>query len=224
MHTIFLSLSLFLLATVASSHPLWKARFNAVGFVSTPRSLCLVVSKHEKRLEVWGEQPDGRFALVHVYPVCALGTTPGPKRSQGDGMTPEGMYRISLFNPNSRFHLSMKIDYPNAADRVLGERGNLGGDVYIHGNCVTAGCVAIGDEGITELYKLCKRYGAGIPVLVFPTSDSARWDTLIAHSQQLENRALRDFHLNLRAIWEYWLANKRVPERIILKNGDYVLR
>ena len=224
MKTILLSLLLCFVSSAASSQPLWNARFNTAGFESAPRSLCIVISKQEKRLEVWGERTDGAFAFVHAYPVCALGSTPGPKRSQGDGMTPEGIYRISLFNPNSLFHLSMKIDYPNASDRMLGERGRLGGDVFIHGNCVTAGCVAIGDDGITELYGLCKRYGTGIPVLVFPTSDSARWDILTAHSQQLENRALRDFHINLRMVWEYWLQNKRVPERIILKNGEYALR
>ena len=205
----------------ASAQSVWKTRFTGAGFSTTPRKICLVVYKEEKLLEVWGERSDGTSARVHTFPVLALCDTPGPKRRQGDGMTPEGLYRISLFNPRSLFHLSMKIDYPNASDRVLGRRGDLGGDLFIHGGRATAGCVAIGDPAIEELYALCRSYGTGTPVLIFPSNDSARWNTLLALWQQHERWDLRDFHANLRIIWDRWTSTRRVPERTVLRSGAY---
>jgi murein L,D-transpeptidase YafK len=71
----------------------------------------------------------------------------GPKRRKGDGQVPEGLYVIDTFNPNSIFYLSLGINCPNASDRVLG-KGELGGDIFIHGNRVTIGCIPIRDYPI----------------------------------------------------------------------------
>jgi hypothetical protein len=97
----------------------------------------------------------------------------GPKRKQGDNQTPEGFYAISYFNPRSDFHLSLHIDYPNRRDRAAGADGvKLGGDIFIHGGCLSEGCLAITDEGIRELYWLAvEARSVGqrrIPVHIFP--------------------------------------------------------
>ncbi|MEJ7677428.1 MAG: L,D-transpeptidase family protein [Segetibacter sp.] len=79
----------------------------------------------------------------------------GPKRLQGDYQVPEGFYYINEFNPKSTYHLSLGINYPNASDRVLSDSIKPGGDIYIHGNCVTIGCIPLQNDQIEELYILC---------------------------------------------------------------------
>ena len=70
---------------------------------------------------------------------------------------PEGVYRLTRLNPASSYHLSIRVDYPNAFDRARGVedgRSNLGGDIYVHGKAVSIGCLAIGDDNIEELFTL----------------------------------------------------------------------
>ena len=104
-------------------------------------------------VELWAR--DGamkQFKLVKTYDVCYASGGPGPKRAQGDGQVPEGFYTISGWNPASSYHLSMRISYPNESDKILGARGNPGGDIFIHGRCVSIGCLAMTDDKIDELY------------------------------------------------------------------------
>jgi len=126
-----------------------------------PRRLTLVGLKHEKALEVWVERPGG-WLRFRSYPVLAASGGPGPKRREGDFQVPEGLYRITAFNPNSRYHLSVRVDYPNADDRAAAHaegRSLLGGDIFIHGRAVSIGCLAIGDDAIEELYVLLADVG-----------------------------------------------------------------
>jgi murein L,D-transpeptidase YafK len=98
--------------------------------------------------------------LIKTYPVLAASGAAGPKLREGDNQVPEGLYRISLLNPNSRFHLSLRVNYPNEFDRnmaALDGRTRLGGDIMIHGNAVSIGCLAIGDEGAEDLFVLAAR-------------------------------------------------------------------
>lgn len=132
------------------------------------------VFKREQELEVWAREPGGTvFTLVKSYPVCEVSGRLGPKRAEGDLQVPEGFYSIDTFNPWSRFHLSMRVDYPNAVDQARGGGSPLGGDIYIHGGCATIGCVPVTDEYIEELYLVAAAArDAGqnrIPVHIFPT-------------------------------------------------------
>ena len=132
------------------------------------------VFKREQVLEVWArERGTDKFVLLRDYPVCALSGRLGPKRREGDGQIPEGFYSIDLLNPWSDYHLSMRVDYPNAVDRFRGSRGKLGGDIYIHGGCATIGCVPVTDEWIEELYLIAVRARDDgqqrIPTHIFPT-------------------------------------------------------
>ena len=118
-------------------------------------------------------------SIMKVYDI-GLGFDPtGDKKVEGDGKTPEGLYMIDRRNPNSRFHLSLGIDYPNAADRAearfLGK--SPGGDIFIHGRGPegnakapklrdwTAGCIAVKDEEIEDIYAMLR---PGTPIMIYP--------------------------------------------------------
>jgi len=137
-----------------------------------PRRLRLVGLKEEKSLEAWtlvGE----RWTLLKAYPVLAASGGPGPKLREGDGQVPEGVYRLTAFNPNSSYHLSIRVDYPNAEDRAAAAsdgRERLGGDIFIHGKAVSIGCLAIGDPAIEELYLLLADTGLGNADIVLAPS------------------------------------------------------
>ncbi len=130
--------------------------------------------KNEKQIELWGKNDsDKKYSLIKTYEVCRTSGRLGPKRKQGDLQIPEGFYHIDRFNPYSNFYLSLGINYPNKSDRILGVRGELGGDIFIHGACVTIGCLPITDDQIKELYILCieaKNNGQSkISVTIFPS-------------------------------------------------------
>ncbi len=150
-----------------------RSLFTAAG-VTRPAAVFFRVFKRERVLEVWarGERSDA-FVLLKRYPICRISGRPGPKRQRGDLQVPEGFYTLDLFNPVSRFLLSMRVSYPNAVDRARGRGRELGGDIYIHGGCASIGCIAVGDEWIQELYVIAlEARDAGqrrIPVHVFPT-------------------------------------------------------
>ena len=132
------------------------------------------VFKREQLLEVWARnRGQGTYTLLSTYPVCKLSGRLGPKRRQGDLQIPEGFYEIDLLNPQSSYHLSMRVNYPNPVDRARGVGGRLGGDIYIHGGCATIGCVPVTDQWIEELYLIAvQARDAGqemIPVHLFPT-------------------------------------------------------
>lgn len=148
-----------------------RPRFTAAGVSYPPRQLTLLALKEERRVELWAEV-DGSPRLVHSYPVLAASGSPGPKLRQGDLQVPEGVYRILWLNPNSSYHLSLKVDYPNAFDRRRARaerRTDLGGDIFIHGRDVSIGCIAIGDTAIEELFVLASDVGLPrIKVLIAP--------------------------------------------------------
>jgi hypothetical protein len=132
------------------------------GMAFPPVRLALLGFKAEKRLEVYAAGPDGAWKHLRTYPVLAASGGPGPKLREGDQQVPEGLYRIESLNPNSLYHLSLRVDYPNAADREQAgkeHRTQLGGDIMIHGNAVSIGCLAMGDEAAEDLFILAARTG-----------------------------------------------------------------
>lgn len=130
--------------------------------------------KKEKNLEIWIKEKDQEtYSKLHTYTFCTTSGDLGPKRREGDLQIPEGVYHINHFNPQSNFHLSLGLNYPNASDKILSHKHHPGGSIYIHGNCVTIGCIPIRDDKIKELYVLAveaKNNGQErIPVHIFPT-------------------------------------------------------
>ena len=147
--------------------------FARAGVTYPPKQIALLVFKRENRLAVWarsGTSTPWRF--VRHYPVLAASGHAGPKLRQGDYQVPEGVYRIEHLNPMSSYHLSMKVSYPNEFDRRMAARDartRLGGDIFIHGNRVSIGCVAIGDPAIEELFTLVAQTGhQRVKVIIAP--------------------------------------------------------
>jgi len=142
-----------------------------VGVRYPPTGLTLIAIKDQKQLEVWFEQEKGPV-FIRSYHIEAASGDSGPKLQEGDGQVPEGIYRITGLNPNSSYHLSMKIDYPSEFDRKMARqdgRDNLGGDIFIHGDRASAGCLAMGDEVIEELFLLVADAGiANVKVIIAP--------------------------------------------------------
>jgi|SRR5215212_243207 len=144
-----------------------KPHFVRAGIAYPPKQLALLVFKRENRVAVWADRH-----FIRSYPILAASGHAGPKLRQGDYQVPEGIYRIEWLNPNSSYHLSMKVSYPNAFDRRMAARDgrtNLGGDIFVHGKNVSIGCVALGDRVIEELFTLAADTGPQrIRVIIAP--------------------------------------------------------
>jgi len=129
--------------------------------------------KTEKIIELWAKNiSDSAFALIREFPICELSGDVGPKRRYHDLQVPEGFYHISALNPFSKYYLSMQVNYPNASDSIRGVRGRLGNYIFIHGSCVSSGCLAITNDRIRELYVYCiEAYNSGqeeIGITIYP--------------------------------------------------------
>jgi murein L,D-transpeptidase YafK len=111
--------------------------------------------KEESELEVWKQDNTGRFELLKTYPICRWSGELGPKIKLGDRQAPEGFYTITpgQMNPNSNYYLAINTGFPNAYDRANGRTGEF---LMIHGDCSSAGCYAMTDEQIAEIYALAR--------------------------------------------------------------------
>lgn len=133
------------------------------GIAYPPKRVRLLAFKAEKILEVWGADRTGPYRFLAAYPIQAASGQAGPKRREGDRQVPEGFYRLTTLNPRSRFHVSIRVDYPNAHDIAANPgvpRSQLGGDIYIHGGAASIGCLAMGDAAIEEIFCLVAQAGA----------------------------------------------------------------
>jgi len=111
--------------------------------------------KTHRALEVWARnRGETAFRQLRSYPLAATSGTLGPKRRAGDGQVPEGFYTIDRFNPQSAYHLSLGLDYPTADDILATGLADPGGDIFLHGSNVSAGCLPLTDAGIEEVYLL----------------------------------------------------------------------
>jgi len=118
--------------------------------------LFIRVFKQEDELELWAKSKTAQqFTKIKIFKICAKSGTIGPKARAGDGQVPEGLYQINRFNPASNYHLSLGIDYPNKTDKLRAGFFPTGGDIFIHGECVTIGCMPLTNEFIEELYVAC---------------------------------------------------------------------
>ncbi|MDX2290453.1 MAG: L,D-transpeptidase family protein [Hyphomicrobiaceae bacterium] len=150
------------------------ARFEAAKAAWPPAEVAMVAIKDAKSIELYARATvGGIWQLVDRYKVLAASGTSGPKLVMGDKQVPEGVYRISYLNPNSAYHVSLRVDYPNAFDRAMAAkdgRKTLGGDIMIHGKNLSAGCLAVGDAAAEELFVLAAQVGLkNVKVVIAPT-------------------------------------------------------
>ena len=202
--------------------PILKAKFAEQGISYPARRLFLRAFKREGLLEMWASNHKNQpFKKVDTYSICESSGALGPKRQEGDRQVPEGVYTINLFNPRSAFHLSMRVSYPNASDRIRGKRGDLGGAIMVHGNCVTIGCLPIQDGPIEEVFvatQASNRYGK-VPIHIFPTRMTAANYNAIAR----QNPKQAVFWGELQPIYHAFELTHQLPKvRIHPKTGAYI--
>jgi L,D-transpeptidase catalytic domain len=147
-------------------------KFAAVGLSYPPKRLALVGIKKDRALEVYAADVANEFHFVCTYPILAASGTIGPKLREGDQQVPEGIYRIRELNPNSLYHLSIWIDYPNEFDLARAAEENRtepGSEIMIHGNQVSKGCLAVGDPASEDLFVLSALTGIeNVTVILTP--------------------------------------------------------
>src|SRR5207237_967484 len=129
----------------AEATPRIEALFKLAKVGYPPAQLYYRVFKKENEVELWAGNEGRELSLIKKYAICYASGGLGPKREEGDLQVPEGFYVFDEFNDKSNYHLALRVSYPNASDRVLGTPGKLGGLIYMHGNCVSIGCIAMED-------------------------------------------------------------------------------
>ena len=181
--------------------------------------------KQEKLLEIWiKEKGDETHHLLTTYPICTTSGVLGPKRKEGDLQIPEGVYRINHFNPVSTFHLSLGVSYPNASDRILSDPKHPGGAIYIHGNCVTLGCLPITDDRIKELYVLAVEANnngqTDIPLHIFPAKFDQHVVADLKEKFEKSPATIR-FWENLKIVYDDFEKLKTLKRIRVNNKGEY---
>ncbi|MBS1622022.1 MAG: L,D-transpeptidase family protein [Bacteroidetes bacterium] len=184
--------------------------------------------KYDSQLEVWVKNElKEPFRLFKTYKVCALAGTLGPKRMEGDYQVPEGFYYINEFNPKSSYYLSLGINYPNASDRILSDSLQPGGEIYIHGSCVTVGCIPVTDKQIDEIYILAanaKDLGQDfIPVHIFPIRYDVPKSVDYLANITKDDASLKKFSAKLEGAFDYFEKYHQLPVVMIDDDGGYMI-
>jgi len=204
--------------------PLFKAK----GLVANASEILIQVFKLDGEMEIWARAAHSQqaFQKLTTYAICASSGEIGPKRQAGDGQVPEGVYHIERFNPWSNYHLSLGINYPNASDRKRSKASDLGGDIFIHGNCVTIGCMPITDDKIREIYLMAiLARDAGqkeIPVYIYPTRMIPQNLLSIRHDYSDDKDRLMLWR-ELQAVYDAFASKHLPPQVSIGGNGEYVV-
>jgi murein L,D-transpeptidase YafK len=176
------------------------------------------IFKKESLMEVWISS-EGEYRHLKDYNICAYSGSLGPKLKEGDRQSPEGFYKVKKYNlnPNSKFHLSFNLGYPNKYDRMHGRTGSY---LMVHGNCVSIGCYAMTDDKIEEIYNLVEsalRQGQKyVAVHIYPFRMT---DENMALYQ--ENRWY-DFWTNLKEVYDYFEI-EHTPPKIKVENRQYII-
>jgi len=190
-----------------------------------PKAILLQAYKKEATLELWAENNSGSYTLVKNYPICAASGILGPKRRYGDEQVPEGFYELDWFNSQSNFCLSLHMNYPNAADRMLKTLPNPGDDIFLYGNRVTIGCIPVTDDGIKEIYWLAVLARTSgqlhIPIEIFPARlTTGGLDRLAATHRGQSN--LLSFWVNLKEGFDAFEKSHKPPIVRVHRGGRYV--
>lgn len=176
------------------------------------------ILKHSRAFEVFVRK--GRtFKLFRTYRICTFSGELGPKLARGDFQAPEGFYRVTRrqLNPHSSYHLSFDVGYPNAYDRAHKRTGSA---IMVHGNCVSAGCFAMTDTKIREIYVLAedalKAGQPGFSVHIFPFRMTP------ARRKRLADPRWGGFWSELQPGYDAFERSAR-PPKVHVRGGRYVI-
>jgi murein L,D-transpeptidase YafK len=180
--------------------------------------------KDEQKLEVWAKNKnDGMYKIINTYEFCATTGELGPKRRSGDKQMPEGFYKVDRYNPESMYYLSFRINYPNESDLKFADKLNPGDNIYIHGDCLTIGCIPIGNENIKELYLLAAmaKDAGTVNVHIFPTRlNKAGMDKISAGA----STDVKKFWASLAPGYMAFENSKALPDVSVGTDGYYVVK
>lgn len=175
------------------------------------------IFKQESELEVWKQDRSGRYALLKTYPICRWSGKLGPKKVEGDRQAPEGFYSVAAWqmNPNSQYNVSFNLGYPNKLERDLGYRGEA---LMVHGACTSAGCFALTDAGVSEIYAVAAAaLSAGqseFQVQSFPFRMTA------ANMRKYQSDTNFGFWENLKQGYDIF-ENTKIPPQVSSCGGKY---
>ena len=213
------------LTAIQEKDALLRQLFADRGILYPPEKIFIRIFKQEKILELWAfSTSEEIFKLVRPYTICRTSGNLGPKRREGDLQIPEGFYYIDRFNPKSNFYLSLGINYPNRSDRILGNKGKLGGDIFIHGGCATVGCVPITDAHIKEVYWVAAQAKSNgqskIPVHIFPTKLDTRAIAYLKSAFSNDEIQI-NFWKNLQIGYNWFERHRKLPTISVNPQGMY---
>jgi murein L,D-transpeptidase YafK len=191
-------------------------------------NLIFVALKEEKRIELYVKnEADKVFKKFRSYSICESSGVLGPKREEGDLQVPEGFYHINHFNPASNFWLSLGINYPNKSDKIKSGAKKPGGSIYIHGDCVTIGCMPLTDDKIKEVYVLaCQAKNTGqvdIPVYIFPYEMSNSNHNLMKMKYK-SNKGLIEFWNRLKTGYDKYFESLNKINFSVDSKGNYIFQ
>lgn len=202
-----------------------RNNFKKKGLAWPAKDIYLRAFKSQNEMELWARNNEtSEYKLVKTYRICAVCGSLGPKREQGDKQIPEGFYFIDDFNPKSDYLLSLLINYPNYCDEKSG-RHKLGGDIYIHGGCVTVGCVPMSNPGIEEIYTVCLNAKISgeeyIPVHIFPTRLNKDGLSYLMNAYA-GNTEKQQFWATMKNGYDYFEKNHKLLPVMYAPDGNYV--
>lgn len=205
-----------------------RKQFESKGLIWPAKYIYIRSFKFDSQLEVWVKNSIREpFKLFKTFKVCALAGSLGPKRMAGDYQVPEGFYYINEFKPNSTYHLSLGLNYPNTSDKMLSDSLYPGGDIYIHGSCVTEGCIPITDDQIEDLYVITSYARAMgqdyIPVHIFPVQFNNPASVTYLENFLKIYRSYKPLATSLEAAYQYFEKNRQVPVVMVNPRGQYLI-
>lgn len=205
-----------------------QKEFESRGLEWPARYVYIRSFKYDAQLEIWVKNNyKDKYKLFKTYKVCMQSGTMGPKRLQGDYQVPEGFYYINEFNPRSAYHLSLGLNYPNASDRILSDSLRPGNAIYIHGSCVSVGCIPVTNDEIEELYILGSYARAAgedfIPVHVFPFRYTNKKAMEYFKVAAKDNDKLQKFEMQLKVAFDKFEDSHQIPLIMVDKKGQYVI-
>lgn len=176
------------------------------------------IFKEESLLEVWIRSGTEYQHLIDYF-ICAYSGYLGPKLQEGDRQAPEGFYKVKKYhlNPNSKFHLSFNLGFPNEYDLAHERTGSY---LMVHGNCVSDGCYAMTDEKIEEIYTLVEsalqKGQTYVQVHAFPFRMTDLNMALYSESEWY------DFWVNLKEGYDYFELEK-LPPHVKVEDKQYTI-
>ena len=203
-----------------------KKYFEKRGIKYPCADIYLRAFKSLNEMELWGRNDENsEYKLIKIYNICALSGILGPKRTEGDRQVPEGYYFIDEFNPKSDYYLSLLLNYPNYSDLANTVNMKPGGHIYIHGGCVTIGCMPLTNDLIQELYVVCmnaKLAGENyIPVHIFPIRYTRTAMNFLSR-QYGNDPEKQKFWATLKEGYDYFEKHHKILPVMYTIDGKYV--